>query len=306
MLRLYILLLGPVGLIGLCYAVAAPTTDVPSATASLPALPSDLPLRDACQAAAAEYREVLPSHWTLMVQPPFVLGSDLPAAEIERLDHETLRPTLRALTIAYFDAVAEEPITILMASSTEAFEECVEQLGYGGRSEYAGLYSRDHRRMVLNLSTGEGTLAHELTHALAHIDFPEMPEWFDEGLASLHEDSEFSDDGLVLRGIENWRGALLRQAHRRGALPPLENFVSEEFSSRHAARNYALARSLCLYLQERGRLGDFYRKCRASIAVDPTGGWSLAAVLGHEDLHGVESDFHAWIAQSDTQSASAR
>ena len=57
-------------------------------------------------------------------------------------------------------------------------------------------------------------VAHELTHALGHFDFPEMPEWFDEGLASLHEDARFSDDHLD-DGVPNWRRRYLLLACRK-------------------------------------------------------------------------------------------
>lgn len=294
-----ILFLGPVMLIGLCYAVAAPGShDAARPVAEralLPPLPSDAPLQQRCAALADDTRQILPEDWTVLVAVPFVLGSDASAEEIERWRREIILPTTRALQVDYFDTLPSEPITILIATSDVAYEDCVTRLGHRGRKEYAGIYSRADRRLVLNLSTGEGTLAHELTHALAHVDFPDMPEWFDEGLASLHEDSEFSEDGLKLVGFENWRGELLRERYQQGTLPPLENFVTGEFGGPQAALNYAIARSLCLFLQQRGRLSAFYRKSRTNHTLDPTAGWSLAAVLGHKDLTGVEEEFQAWI-----------
>ncbi len=294
-----ILLLGPIVLIGLCYAVAAPgSLDAVRAGAEraiLPPLPSDAPFQQRCATLADDTRRLLPDDWTVVVAVPFILGSNATAEEIEHWRRDIVIPTARALQVDYFDTPPSEPITILIATTDAAYEECVTQLGHQGRKEYAGIYSRADRRLVLNLSTGEGTLAHELTHALAHVDFPDMPEWFDEGLASLHEDSEFSEDGLQLIGLQNWRGELLRERFQQGTLPPLENFITGEFSGPQAALNYAIARSLCLFLQQRGRLTAFYRKSRANHEIDPTAGWSLAAVLGHEDLVGVEEEFHAWI-----------
>ncbi len=297
-----ILLFGPIALIGICFAVAAPGSTDPARTVSdraiLPPLPSDAPFQQRCNALADDTRRMLPENWTVLVAVPFVLGSDAGPDEIERWRRDIIQPTTRALQVDYFDTPPTEPITILIATSDAAYEECVTRLGHVGRKEYAGIYSRTERRLVLNLSTGEGTLAHELTHALAHVDFPQMPEWFDEGLASLHEDSEFSDDGLQLIGLSNWRGELLKEHHQQGTLPPLENFVTGEFGGSDAALNYAMARSLCLFLQQRGRLTAFYRKSRANHDIDPTAGWSLAAVLGHDDLTGVEAEFHAWIGKN--------
>ena len=93
-------------------------------------------------------------------------------------------------------------------------------------ANYHGYYQRTDRRIVLNISTGNGTLAHELTHALAHFDFPNMPEWFDEGLAALHEESEFSSDGSRLIGQSNWRSHFLVNALDRNRLPPLESLIT--------------------------------------------------------------------------------
>ena len=303
-----VLAFGPIFLIGLCYSIAAPGGRDGAATAlsraTLPPLPSDAPLKQRCSIVADDLAERLPDQWSVVIALPYVLGTNAPATELDRWHRDIILPTSRALQVDYFDTQPAEPITILIATSDTDYEECAAKLGHRGRSEYAGIYSRADRRLILNVSTGEGTLAHELTHALAHIDFPNMPEWFDEGLASLHEDSEFSDDGLQLIGLDNWRGDLLRERHRQGKLPPLENLVTGEFSGPEAALNYAIARSLCLFLQQRGRLSAFYRKSRANAESDPTAGWSLAAVLGHDDLRGVETEFHAWIKKSEKSVAS--
>lgn len=298
--RSWILMGGPIGLIGLCYAIAGPAGTEPlRPTPRLAPLPADHPLEEACGHLLHEYAAILPDGWNLLARPPFVLASDVSVEELRRIDAEIIIPTARALQIDYFDVVPTVPITVVLASSEAEFEECATRFGHRGHAEYAGLYSREDRRLLLNLATGEGTIAHELTHALAHLDFPEMPEWFDEGLASLHEDSEFSSDGLTLVGRANWRTHLLRQEADGGRLPPLEEFVQAPFNGPRAAQHYAIARGLCQYLQERGRLGAFYRKCRAQHAIDPTGGWSLAAVLGCSDLRRVDAEFQRWAHRID-------
>ncbi len=290
---------GPIGLIGLCYAIAGPTGTEPlRPMARLAPIRADLPLEEACGHLMHEYASLLPVGWNVISRPPFVLAGDLSVNELRRLDAEIIIPTARALQIDYFDVVPSVPITVVLASSAAEFEDCATRFGHRGHAEYAGLYSRDDRRLLLNLATGEGTIAHELTHALANLDFPEMPEWFDEGLASLHEDSEFSTDGLTLIGRANWRTQLLRQEAKNERLPALEEFVQTPFNGPQAAQHYAMARGLCQYLQERGRLGAFYRKCRSNHAIDPTGGWSLAAVLGQTDLRKVDADFQHWAQRA--------
>ena len=54
-----------------------------------------------------------------------------------------------------------------------------------------------------------GTLKHELIHILSFNLFNFTPNWFEEGLASLYEESRFSD-GSILNGINNWRLRFLK------------------------------------------------------------------------------------------------
>ena len=164
------------------------------------------------------------------------------------------------------------------------------------RAAYYGYYQKSERRVVLNASTGNGTLAHELTHALSHFDFPAMPEWFDEGLASLHEQSEFSEDGLQLRGLWNWRVYHLLHAIKHGRLRPVDALLRENtVRCGQEAVDYAHARYLCLYLQERGLLTHFYRKLRVSIVGDPTGYRTLCALLHADSLEDFDDAFRQWV-----------
>ncbi|HUQ72715.1 MAG TPA: hypothetical protein VM165_24525 [Planctomycetaceae bacterium] len=304
-LRSLLLTFGPVGLIGACFVTAAPHSNrldpwsaLPAGRSSsvLPPRPDRAQLQETCEAWASELAFDVPENWTLLPRSPFVLAGDLPEPELRELWRGTIAPTARALAVGYFDRQPEEPILLVVMSTDESYRAALKFLGHSGRSEYAGLYDRDERRLVLNLSTGEGTLAHELTHALAHADFPEMPEWFDEGLASLHEECQFSDDGLRLVGLGNWRGESLRDSLSRQRLPSITEFVNHRFGDRgRTAREYAYARYLCLYLQERQLLGIFYRKCRENVAVDPSGGWSLMEALGTNDVDKVDREFRRWL-----------
>ena len=41
----------------------------------------------------------------------------------------------------------------------------------------------------MNISTGGGTLVHEIVHPFVAANFPNCPAWFNEGLGSLYEQS---------------------------------------------------------------------------------------------------------------------
>ncbi len=55
----------------------------------------------------------------------------------------------------------------------------------------------------MDISTGGGTLVHEIVHPFIEANFPNCPPWLNEGLGSLYEQS-----GEVqgrIHGFTNWR-----------------------------------------------------------------------------------------------------
>ena len=311
--RLLVLTAGPLLIVGALYWTTMPRAAVGrSTTASNSATVSPSPSHDGpaagsdegepesinkqCQVTADELAHALKGECHIVVRAPYVLVGDMSKAELDRSHRETIVPTARALSIMYFDRPPVHPVTIFLLASEKSYQRYAEQLDGRRQPNYAGYYLRSGRRIVLNASTGSGTLAHELTHALAHFDFPNMPEWFDEGLASLQEQSDFSDDGLRLSGTSNWRLNYLIPAIRQSRLRSIASLVaSTEIQSGHEAIDYAHARYFCLYLQKRRLLGPFYRKFRANVAGDPTGVETLRSLLGTSSLDDVDRSFRAWV-----------
>jgi hypothetical protein len=248
-----------------------------------------------CRQVATKLRRQIPADWSISVHEPFVVAGDCSLDQLALYHRDTIVPTARALSVQFFDASPSWPVTILLCSSDESYRECNRCLGGRDRDEYAGTYSRSEHRLVVNIATGDGTLAHELTHALAHADYPELPEWLDEGLASLHEECEFSDDGLRLIGHENWRGQSLLNAMDRRQLRSVADMFGEPFGAIDAALDYAQARYFCLYLQRHHMLEAFYRKCRSHAKEDKVGLQALTEVMGTSDLRSIDRRFHAWL-----------
>lgn len=250
----------------------------------------------ACDRRAAELAQHLDQSFQIIARPPYVLAGDTEDGVLDQHYRETILPTARALSLMYFDREPDEPIAILLFASEKSYQATAQRFDRRSAANYHGYYIRLDRRLMINASTGEGTLSHELTHALAHFDFPNMPEWFDEGLGSLYEESTFSSDGLRLLGQSNWRlNHLLHAMHHRrlGALEGL--LASRTIRSEQQATDYAHARYLCLYLQERDLLPLFYRKFRANVAHDPSGVQTLREVFNSPTIDAVDRDFRNWV-----------
>lgn len=304
--RFILLTIGPLVIVGVLYFLTAP----PSMRADADVLDSLPPraatgvltedeqrrLAEACRVRADEIAPRLSHDCHTLIAPPFVVAGDMPEAVLRRYVDSVVTPTRRALETSYFDRKPNEPIVVLVFSNDRSFREHATRFDGTGRGCYSGYYQRNSRRILLNIATGEGTLAHEVTHALAHFDFPGMPEWFDEGLASLHEQCEFTTDGLRLDGLRNWRRNILLGEIRAGRLGSIEQLMTRgAVRGRMESVCYAHARDFCLYLQHRRLLMPFYRKFRAMASKDETGVLTLKELLHVDSLADFDREFRAWV-----------
>ena len=124
----------------------------------------------------------------------------------------------------------------------------------------------------MNISTGGGTLVHEIVHPFVAANFPNCPAWFNEGLGSLYEQSGEVDGEI--HGYTNWRLPRLQEAIRKGNLTSFETLchtTDSEFYEKDRGTNYAQARYLCYYLQQKGLLKTYYRRFLAGRKDDPVG-----------------------------------
>lgn len=97
----------------------------------------------------------------------------------------------------YFDRFdsAGSPITVYLIGGPYTTEGLADYLKFCNT-----IHHRAHKRVAYYMpadnsvvawaSSGGGTIAHELVHALIANDFTEAPEWLNEGLASLYEEAE--------------------------------------------------------------------------------------------------------------------
>ena len=160
-----------------------------------------------------------------------------------------------------------------------------------------------------------GTLMHELFHLSVRRDFGDIPQWLDEGMASLYEVSK--QNGKDFRGVPNWRGKVLQELWAQK--PTLEELIYSEWFpfdlpdeyrdqtadrisvKRHAAE-MATARYFVLYMQEKNILDGVFIGLR-DVGIENLHGDvrknSLQLVeekLG-SPIGSVEKDFEQWFHQ---------
>lgn len=189
-------------------------------------------------------------------------------------------------------------MSIVVCSTEARFRSLANRWDGHLAAGYHGYYQRNKRRVLLDLEAGNGSLAHELTHALTHCDCEHLPEWFDEGLGALHEEAEFQDQGHQLVGLPNWRCHITQQALLRRRLPSLRELTDPiQFRTGDVAVNYAMSRSFCLFLQDRNVLIQAYRNLRARPSDDIYGLISLRKTLGLKNTDQMDTVFRRWLTK---------
>jgi len=241
-----------------------PTENTRPAPASSPAYPSAQLVREA-NAKGLTLRARLGEGFNVVVEAPFVVAGNLPVARLrQHLKWSIIRPA-RAMWASYFNVKCDKVITILLFGDGPSYRHWAEKLFGDKDVSYFGYFRHSDRTLVMNISTGTGKLVHELTHALIAFDWPGVPLWFNEGLASLHEQCRVAEDHIT--GLPNWRLRGLQNTIRAGKLRSLAELVTgDSFYGPLRGVNYAHARYFCLYLQHHGKLRQFYRRYRAAHA----------------------------------------
>jgi hypothetical protein len=226
-----------------------------------------------------------PRGFTIVVQPPFVVLGDEPAARVRERAQSTVRWAVERLKQSYFARDPTEIIDIWLLRDQESYARHTWQLFRERPSTPYGYYSTVHRALIMNIATGGGTLVHEIVHPYIRVNFPRCPPWLNEGLGSLYEQS--GEEGGKIVGYTNWRLPGLQQALRGKGVPSFRDLTAmtdHQFYMLDRGTNYAQARYLCYYLQQRGLLTRYYRELVAGQAQDPTGYKTLQRVLGERDM----------------------
>lgn len=232
--------------------------------------------------------------FTVVVEPPFVVIGDEAPATVKHHASGILHWSIQLLEAEYFKARPNKLIEIWLFKNEKTYRKGAKKLFGDDPDTPYGYYSSEHDAMVMNIGPGAGTLVHEVVHPFVEANFPEAPAWFNEGLASLYERPSEKKGHIV--GLPNWRLPNLKRQIKDDSLPAMTTLLGTTRDEFYNAPfdAYAFARYLLLYLQDQGKLTEFYEKFVAD-KKDPTGKAALEAVLG-EKLDTFEPKWRKWAA----------
>jgi hypothetical protein len=245
-------------------------------------------------------RERAGAGFTVVWQHPFASAGDVPPQATRLIATNTVAWATTRLKRDFFSAEPAEIVDIWLFKDDASYHKHARKFFGDSPTTPFGYYSSRHRALVMNISTGGGTLVHEMVHAFMAPNFPKCPAWFNEGFASLYE--QCGDKGGHIVGYPNWRLPKLQEAIRGGKVPAFQKLTamsSDEFYGRTSGstynEQYAQARYLCYHLQERGLLTRFYREFVANAANDPSGFETLRKVLGEPDMQLFQKKWETFV-----------
>jgi hypothetical protein len=236
--------------------------------------------------------------FTIAIEPPFVVLGDEEPSVVRLRARQTVGWAVKMLKQDYFTRDPDTIIDVWLFRDDTSYRRHARDLFDDTPSTPFGYYSESANALIMNIATGGGTLVHEIVHPFMRVNFPDCPAWLNEGLGSLYEQSEEKDGHI--RGRTNWRLAGLQQAIRKKHLPSFVELTATSnntFYNEDRGNNYAQARYLCYYLQERGLLVKFYREFLARRQTDPTGFATLKAVLGEKDMVAFQKRWETFVLQ---------
>jgi hypothetical protein len=206
---------------------------------------------------------------------------------------------LGALMNGRFEKGLSKPIAVYLFPDAGSYEGyCRKMWGAGCISRF-GFFEPSSYELVMNIGLGIGTLSHEMVHPIMSEDFPQAPTWLSEGIASLFEAPVMPRTGEI-HGAKNWRHPRLIA----GLSSPLERrtttltalFALSNGAFRDGAEDlhYAMARYFCQWMDQNGKLWDFYHQYRDNVLVDPTGESAFREVTS-TSLQSAQEPWARWV-----------
>ncbi len=234
--------------------------------------------------------------FTILIRKPFVVLGDEDAKTVEKRADNTVNWAVTKLKKRYFKKDPTHIIDVWLFKDKKSYLDNTKAVFNDTPGTPFGYYSPRHQALVMNISTGGGTLVHEIVHPFIASNFPKCPSWFNEGLASLYE--QCGEEKGVIHGYTNWRLNGLKQAIKAKSVPHFKTLCAttrDQFYDEDPGSNYSQARYLCYYLQQNGLLQKYYETFRDNVKTDPTGYQSLQKVLNRKDIPTFKKEWEKWV-----------
>jgi hypothetical protein len=234
--------------------------------------------------------------FSVCIEKPFVVVGDLPPDKLRSIAEGSVRWAVRLLRKDHFKNDPDHIIDIWLFKDATSYRKHVREIFGDTPTTPFGYYAPRHRALIMNIATGTGTLIHEMVHPYMAANFPRCPAWFNEGLGSLYE--QCGERGGNIVGFTNWRLAGLQRGIESKKLPTFKELCStndREFYGDDRGTNYAQARYLLYYLQERGLLHQFHRDFLANQKDDPTGYKTLVKTLNETDMDAFQKKWEQFV-----------
>lgn len=236
------------------------------------------------------------AEFSFVIQRPFVVIGDEPKQAVQDHAEGTVKWAVDRLKQDFFPNDPKEILDIWLFKDAASYEKHARLLFGGQPTTPYGYYSSTHKALIMNIETGGGTLVHEIVHPFMEANFAACPPWFNEGLGSLYE--QCGDVVGHIQGFTNWRLPGLQRAIRANQVPSFKELTAmnvNAFYSEDKGTNYAQARYLCYYLQEKGVLVKFYQEFHARQKEDPSGFKTLQKILGEPDMDAFKLKWEKYV-----------
>jgi hypothetical protein len=235
------------------------------------------------QKTISKYSAYIPANSSITRFRYYVIFSTLDENTTYNLIDKDIRYTVDAMRDNYLSDSPDSVTPVFFFNDYDGYRNfSVNYLGIGENdlSPY-GFYKISKNAIVIKYVSWKGSTSHEITHSLIQHDFPDIPSWFNEGLASLHEKYIFKDGKMI--GDFSWRIAALRRAFRENTYTGLKTLMEtndDELYGKRTSFYYAQARYFLMFLQQKNRLRDYYKTFRETYYEDNTGITQLKKVTG--------------------------
>jgi hypothetical protein len=236
------------------------------------------------------------AEFSFIIQRPFVVIGDETKAEVQQHAEGTVKWAVDRLKQDFFTDDPNEILDIWLFKDAASYEKHTQLLFNETPTTPYGYYSSTHKALIMNIGTGGGTLVHEIVHPFMEANFPACPPWLNEGLGSLFE--QCGDSEGHIHGFTNWRLPGLQQAIRAKNVPSFKELTALDtntFYNEDRGVNYAQARYLCYYLQQKGVLVKFYREFLDRQKEDPSGFQTLQKTLAETDMDAFKTKWEKYV-----------